>query len=227
MVTLTQKKPEINVDIRPRLVQSGVVYAPFDIAKETLEENGYRIISLEENAEQRIIQGKDSYISNNGNRVSEGVIYIPKKGNFLVRRSPILSRPKEVTDCHRNNKEFYPSKEEIEQSLNDSVDFPISYTEISTKKFNKEALTIWAFGNGDNRKAQKYGDFLLNAGIKSMPVYPVEKNYADNQNSPFARQLWFGGLGGRSVLDGGRGLDDASGLRGVLYLDAEGVAPKN
>jgi len=223
----TQKRPEMNIDVKPSLLYSAVVSAPFDMAKETLEEQGYDIISLPVNAELRIKQGKEAYISQNGNWVREGVIYIPGKGNKLVRNSPILYSAKEATQAHREGKEFYTTNEAVQKALEDSVDFPLNSKDIPTKRFNENDLTVWAFGAGDSKKAQAYGDFLKDSEINSMPVWAVDNDYVKKQNSPFVRQLWFGRLGSRSGLVGGNGnLRGGDRVRGVR-TDAEGVAPKN
>ena len=55
-------------DVKPReLSDSAHSNLPFDQAKQELESDGYRIISLEENAKLRIQEGKDSFVSKNGN----------------------------------------------------------------------------------------------------------------------------------------------------------------
>mgnify|MGYP001580781851 FL=1 len=55
-------------DIKPReLSDSAYSDLPFDKAKQELESDNYRIISLEENAKLRIQEGKDSFVSKNGN----------------------------------------------------------------------------------------------------------------------------------------------------------------
>lgn len=63
---------KINVDIK--------VVALFDEGKERLASNGYRIISLQENARLRMQESAGSYVSQNGNCVREGAIYVPGKG---------------------------------------------------------------------------------------------------------------------------------------------------
>ena len=212
----------IRIDIRPTGIESAIVCAPFDRGLAELQRDGYEIISLLQNAELRIQQGKDHYDSKNGNWVKEGVLYIPGKRNKLVRVSPILESAKEATQTHRIGKEFYPTREQIEQSLTDSVDFPEKTIEIPTNRFDWGALTVYAFGG--EKKAKAYGEFLDDAGIKKMPVYPVDKDYVNKQSQPFARQLWFRLLGDWSGLDGRDGLLDAR-VRGVK-VGAEGVALK-
>ena len=59
-------------DIKPRGTDSAYVNdKPFDEAKAELEKAGYHISSLEENASLRIQEGKDAYVSRNGNWVKE------------------------------------------------------------------------------------------------------------------------------------------------------------
>src|SRR3989344_4380646 len=206
MATATQTKYEVNVDIVPSKLQSGIVYAPFDLAQAELESENYDIISLPVNVEQRMIQGKQHNVSTKGNYVREGVLYIPRKGTKLVRNSPILYSAEEATQAHRDIKEFYPSKEA-----------------------NEKALTIWAFGAGDSDKAQAYGNWLRNGEpeIMKMPVWAVDKDYVNKQNYPFARQLWFSRLDSRSVLNGGsRDLHSGDRVRGVREVSAEGASQK-
>jgi len=191
---------EKTIDIRPTGIESTIISAPFDRALAELQKDDYEIISLPQNAELRIQEGKDHSVSRNGNWVQEGVIYFPKERNKLVRVSPILESAKEATQAHRTIEEFYPTREQIEQSLTDSIDFPEKTIEIPTNRFDSEALTIYAFGG--EKKAKAYGKFLREAGIKEMPVYAVDKDYVNEQSQPFARQLWFRSLDYRPGLDG-------------------------
>lgn len=192
---------KVNVDIKPIGVESAILYAPFNKALESLTKNGYEIISLPQNAELRIQRGKDHYVSKNGNWVKEGILYVPRERNKLVRNSPILvGSAKEATKAYKTGKEFYLIREQIEQSLTDSVDFPEETIEIPTNRFNSEALTVYAFGG--EKKAKAYGEFLDDAGIKEMPVHPVDKDYVNKQSQPFARQMWFRSLDSRSGFVG-------------------------
>lgn len=224
----TAQKIDLNVDVKPSLIYSAVAVGPFDLAKKALESESYDVISLPINAELRIKQGKEAYISQNGNWVREGVIYVPGKGNKLVRNSPILYSAQEATQAHRQGMEFYTTNEAVKKALEDFVDFPLNNKDIPTNRFNTDSLTVWAFGAGDAKKAQAYGDFLKDSGINSMSVYAVDKNYVNEQNSPFVRQLWFSRLVGRSGLYGNyRFLRNGDRVRGVRSADAEGVASKN
>ena len=147
----------------------------------------------------RIQEGTEAYISQNGNYVREGVIYIPKAKPKLVRFSPILSFVKDATYAHGQGEEFCPSQDLIDIALGDSVEFPQKDILIPTNRFNSEGLLAFLFGGVD--KAQAYGNFLDSTGIKEMFVCVVDNNYVNKQDKPFARPLWFGGLIDGSYLD--------------------------
>lgn len=182
-------------DIQPRGIASAYVVAPFDQGKAQLEAEGYHIISLEENARLRMQEGKDAYVSQNGNWVKEGFLYVPGKGKFLTKNSPVIVHPAEVTQAHRSGNEFYLTSEQVEKGLVNSIKLKDRDFSVPTKRFGEDELTTYAFGNS----AQAYGDFLKDADIKEMPVYMVD----DIGDNPFVRQAWLGRLGDGSGLDGG------------------------
>lgn len=212
-MTQTKIKPEIQVDIRPTGIESATFYAPFDQALETLTEKGCEVISLPQNAQLRIQQGKDSYVSRIGNYTREGVLYFPNGKPKLVRNSPILLSAREATQAHRERKDFYPTQAQIEQALQDSFDFPQEDTEIPTNRFGENELTRYAFED----VAEQYGQFLRESGIETMPILVIDRDLVNKKSQPFARQIWFGELGsGRSALSGNYGrILTYSILRGV------------
>ncbi|OGJ13373.1 hypothetical protein A3K82_00595 [Candidatus Pacearchaeota archaeon RBG_19FT_COMBO_34_9] len=196
-------------DIQPRGIASAYSKdKPFDEGKAELEQDGYHVISLEENARLRIQEGKDSYVSQNGNWVKEGFLYIPRKGKFLTKTSPIIVNSVEATKAHRSGNEFYLTDEQVEQGLADSLKLKDRGFSVPTKRFGDDELTVYAFRNS----AQVYGDFLKDAGIEEMPVWMVN-NIGDK---PFARQAWFDRLDFGSRLVGYvRGLGVDYRVRGV------------
>ena len=199
---------KIVVDVMPRgLVSVMVDTKPFDVAKNLLEEAGYHIPCLEENAELRMQEGENSPVCNLGNYVSDGILYVPQKGIFWTPNSPIMKTLEKATQGHRNRSEFYLTLEQVEESLVDAVE--INSKPISTNIFGENEFTAKVFG----KNAQVYGDFLRDSRyeIQEMPIW-----LADISDKPFARQMWFGRLGGRSELnDGNRNLNDSSRVRGV------------
>jgi hypothetical protein len=212
---------KIIVDVPSRGIESAYVNMHFNEGKKALEESGYRLISLQENARLRIQEGKDAYVSQYGNWTREGFIYVPNKGKFFTKNSPIMENSKKATDCHRNGKEFYLTEEQVEVSLKDSLKLPNKDFSVPTNRFREEEITAYAFGDS----AQDYGYFLGEAKIKEMPVWMVD-NLGDEA---FARQAWFHGLvgGDGSALDGyGRNLDFNNRVRGVRE-SAEGTSQKS
>src|SRR3989344_801339 len=205
----------INQDVKPTGIDSAYVEAPFDEAKAELEADGYEIISLKQFADLRIAQGKDSHVANYGAYVKEGFLYVPQKGIFLVRNSPIMTNAKAATQCHRKGREFYLTNEQVEESLKTSIEIENSRS-IPTKRFGENELTSFAFGP----EAERYGEFLKEAGIKQMPIY-----LASMEKKPFARQAWLRRLGGddQSGLGGGRNLDYSYAVRGVRKASTEGA----
>ncbi len=211
----------IQVDVRSSGVESAYIAAPFDVAKAELEKEGYHIISNPQNAQLRIAQGKDSFVSRNGNLLREGILYLPGKESRLVRNSPILNSAGKATQEHREKREFYVTWEEAEEFLKDSIGFPRKNIEIPTKRLGDEELTIFAIGGGDSGKAGQYGDFLFDAGIEQLPIYALDSRYVDQQSKPFARQLWFRNLGQWSdIYVDGRNLYSDWRVRGMRSVSA-------
>ncbi|VVB83364.1 Uncharacterised protein [uncultured archaeon] len=193
MIILYNNQKEIN--------SAYTEFPDFFMAKEELLAMGYRIISLEENAKLRMQEGKYSFVSKNGNWVKEGILYLPKEGKFLTKKSPILTASKEEVRAD----EFYLTEEQRESALEDSFRLSDENFSILTKNFGKDDLAIYLFGNS----AQDYGDFLKESGINKMEIWTTEM-----KTKPFVRQLWFDKLG---VLNGlGKGPHDAYITRGIL-----------
>jgi hypothetical protein len=202
----------MKIDIKGKL-ESAYVEVPFDKAKKVFESQGYRIISLSENAYLRMQEGKDAFISQNGNGIIEAFIYLPSKEIYLTKNSPIMENAEEATECNRKGKEFYINEKQIEQLKKDvnnklAVKFPETENyEIPTDRFGDDAITAFAF----EKYAKDYGKFLKDAGINKMPIW-----FADFKDKPFARKLWFMNLSSRSGLDGDWGICyDYYGARGV------------
>ncbi len=182
---------EVVVDISSRRIVSAYVAAPFDKGKEALAFLGYEIISLADNAKLRIQEGVKANVSRKGNWVREGVIYVPNKGIFLTKKSPIMAHAGKATDCHRNREDYFLTKEQVEEALSDSVE--LNANPIPTDRFGDNGITVYAFGD----VAKKYGSFLREAGISKMPLW-----LADIQDKSFVRQMWFGCLDFSSMLGG-------------------------
>jgi hypothetical protein len=161
---------------------SACVKAPFDEAKSELEEEGYHIISLEEQVRLIMREGRDSDIFKNGNWVKEGFLNVPYRGKFLTKSSPIIVYPVDATNAHREGKEFYLTNEQVRIGLRGALKLPDKTFSIKKGRFGREEVTVFAFGN----YAQAYGDFLKKEGINKIFVWI--DSYG---NKSFARQVWF------------------------------------
>jgi len=201
-------------EINPSEADVGYVSRPFNEALAEFEAYGYHIVSSEELAKLRITHGKDSNVTNYGSYVKEGFLYVPEKGIFLVRNSPIIANAKQATQGHRKGQEFYLTNKQVEETLVNSVQFKDS-SAIPTNRFADDARTAFAFGE----TAKAYGEFLREIGIKEMPVYLAS---LENKPFPFARKAWISradesygsGLGGVS-----RDLHCSITVRGVRNVE--------
>lgn len=215
----------VNIDSRTSELESGVVYASFDKALTELKAHGLEVVSLPQNAELRIQEGADSYVSQNGNYVREGVIYIPNKGRYLIRNSPLLQLElvQEAVKAHRQEREYSIQKalakeyeDKSSQDPNSEVFHLTDLRAIPTNNFDKDKRALWIFQD----KAEDYGKFLYDADIKEMHLCFNEEGYINSQENPFANQLWLRGLGlcDGSGIDGDYrdlGLDDVRGVRPI------------
>lgn len=175
---------ERKTEIKSAKLESTIIYAEFDKALEILSSINYEFISLLQNAQLRISYGKEHYFSKNENLVREAVLYVPKKGIFLTKNSPIINNAKEAVQINKNGNEYFLTGKQVEQALINSV--KLLGKSIPTNRFKNNKITNFAFGNF----AEQYGNFLYESGIEKMPIYLTR--FSDK---PFARQLRFKGLG--------------------------------
>lgn len=177
--------------------------------KKFIEEHGFRIISAEENARLRIREGKHAYISQWGrNWIREGFIYIPQKGAFLTKKSPIMDNPEDATKANSKEMHYFITPEQMEWALSDSIKIKDIDFKVPVNHFGDDEITSYVFGD----VAQSYGEFLADAGIDAMPVI-VQRNIGDK---PFCCQGSINFLHFKSALSGiSRGLNCIYYVRGV------------
>ena len=192
---------KITQDIQKGKLHSAYAVGAFDKAKEALESKGYRVISLEEQAGLRIQEGANSEVSQRGNWTREGVIYVPTKGTFLTKNSPVMDNAFEATNANRKGNWFNLDDSQVESALADSV--KLEAGEVPTNRLAEDERTAFAFG----KNAKAYREFLKENGVNSVPIY-----LANTESKPFAAQMWFRSIrlvhrsslyGGDWDLDGG------------------------
>jgi hypothetical protein len=175
-------------------------------------------------------KAKTASLSRYGSYIQEGNIYIPnEKGIVLVRNSPVLVSPKEATQAHRNGKEFHIDAElahsylDKAKSNSDEAFLLKDRKSIPTNRFSENELTLWLFQD----QAQDFGDFLANTGINKMPLWFSSQDYFNDQEAPYANQLWLCDLDFRSGLGGNvRYLICDGRLRGVSEKTGEASSQK-
>ncbi len=210
---------DINVDIKQTRVESGTVRDPFDRALETLQNKGYEVISTADNWRLRTEQGEYTPISINGNYVREGRIFTKRNKSKIVRNSPILLSAREATQAQESGNEFYPTEQQMIDSLEDSIEFPSNRARIPTNRFGENKLTVW-LAQGDTRLAKNYGLLLGDVGITEVNMKDVTNNLRISRGErPFVRQLWLNRL---PVSINSSHYDNGflqCGCIGVLHLD--------
>jgi len=200
-------------DIEKGRIKSAYVYEPFDIAKAELEKNNYKIISAEQNARLRIQEGKEAFVSGNGNLTREGFIYIPRE-NFVyfTFNSPIMDFPSEAITASIRDNPFYINEKQKEKALSKSIKINYKH-DVPVEELHNDEVTAQIFG----KAIKKYGEFLKDAGINEVSFGLFGRDVVDKQDNPFATQLWLAGLNNGSLIIGiDSGLNLERIVRGVL-----------
>lgn len=185
----------ISTDIGAR-GESAYVVAPFDKGKQALEKRGYRVISLQEGARLRVQEGVNADVSKDHFWVREAAIYVPDKGAYLTKNSPILANAEEATKFsgHPYNCGLYLSPEQTEQSLEGAIELVRGADHrfehlIPTDRFGENELMVYVFG----KDAQTYGQFLKDAGINEMSLSTYDHTHPSTAK-PNAKPVSFGGV---------------------------------
>lgn len=178
-------------DARFREFESAFVVAPFDIGKSMLERAGYRVTSLQENAQLIMFQGKERVRERNL-WAREGFIHVRKKGVFLTKKSPIMENAEEATKTNIErfrNDDFYSNaglnltNEQVEKALEVAV--KLNKSSIPTRRLGEDEVTVFAFG----KDAEEFGQFLINLGVDQMKFYYQHSFGKRDRNPAFARQV--------------------------------------
>lgn len=179
---------KLKVDIKRNGVESAYVFASnFYKGKEALEKEGFRVISLQENAALRMLEGEDSSISKKGNWVRESLIYVSREEFYITKNSPAITNkscdlqtPEQVKKSFENSIRL-PG--EIETLLGRGYPEPLT---ISTKEFGDEPVTNFLFAH----YARRHGRFLEKARGYEL-VIKLPKVYSDTP-LPYFSQIYLG-----------------------------------
>src|SRR3989344_1641074 len=225
----------VNIDIRPSGIESGVTSGVnFSEALKELKSRKIKqkVIPFEQNAQLRIQEGREAYISQNGNYVREGCIYYQGEAGILVPNSPFLTNSKMLQCAIEENRQgryfSTPNKRLYEkfsqQAQQDAskapkerraVFMPSDNTFEVSQKQNSEIFELLGL-------SQAYLDFVKQ---DSLSFFPVGQKTLEGYFGTVPTQLWFGWLVGGSVLCGNdHGLDLVGRVRGVRQLDSSHIS---
>jgi len=213
----------LELDVVTQEFESVYVHGSFDEKTKKLDDLGYEVISLPENALLLIQQGVDYGNLRYGNLTREGFLYFPDGKIKLVRDSPALESASEAVNAyHTDKKRFFPTEDQIERALNDSIDFPREGTEIPTNRFDSDELTVWAFG--EEQRARDYGEFLRRLGTNNMPFSAESVGSGmGREEIPYARQVLLTDISYPSAIWAHTDFAfNLSWLRGIKYLEKNG-----
>ncbi|MFH1452268.1 MAG: hypothetical protein ABIF88_03790 [archaeon] len=209
-------------------IETRVLQTPFDKAKDTLMNSGHNIISIAEDVELRIQEGKrsDTYIGMN--YVREGMIFTPNRKPILVAYSPLLETPALAREAHERHKRFYVDSEAVEKAKEQGyVECQDIETYIPTNRFGEEAILVRAFGGFElddekaSKQSQTYGDFLKDAGVDYITISAQGGGYMDNNSNGeyFAEQATFR----PNLLSSCK----FNGIYPIGYMNVKGINRKN
>lgn len=206
---------ELIQDFENEEIVSARISDYFDKGLSVLKKERYKLISMRDNIELSLARGYYAGSDVTCHRMAEAFIYIPNKGVFLSRNSPLVSRPNEAVKAHSpgSRGEFYLNEGQLEYGLRSSVQIPHDLKSISTDRFGEDSITEFCFG----KKAKDYGKFLMENEFSILPVaatlgceprpydfaFVLENRlFVNSQSKPFAYQAVFTprGLGGISRI---------------------------
>ncbi|MEK6859018.1 MAG: hypothetical protein AABX53_03870 [Nanoarchaeota archaeon] len=227
----------VTVDVRPSGIQSGVVAAPFDKAYDELTATGYDVISLAQNVDLRLAQGRDSEVTRNGNYVLNGQVYRKGEKGVFVAVSPLITNAAlrtQAVEANRNGRYLDTQDGVLYDEVRRLVD-----EDASRDPHDRRAMLLPAdkafplspqknpelFAMALGKNGAAYLDMI---GQDSVTFYPIEQGTLKDYAASVPTQLWFRGHGGvvQSELFGNfRGLDCGDRVRGVRNVSvAEGHA---
>ncbi len=163
-----EKKVDIEAKEPHNLESAYMFRGGFGQVKAKLESEGYKIISLEEEAKLRMQEGVYSSISSFCELTREACVIIPNKGVYLTKNSPIMDDAKKATRRGKKNYLFGLTDKQVSKAIETgiSINLQDDYYKIPTNKFGEDVLTDFAFG----KIAKDYGLFLKEEGIDEIKV---------------------------------------------------------
>lgn len=172
-----------------------VVRDDFDEAVNTLKEDGFRVMSLEEAAR---IKCSNPYLPAEGNKcpenfiVKEGAVYVPNKGSYIVRKSPLLYFPHKATKTHQNlseegfRKNFYVSDNLLQEVLSDSIKISNLEGEINSKSLNESEIARFCFGEYTEEFGKVINENITDDRVDTMFSWIFDDVSKSDEEKPYA-----------------------------------------
>jgi len=202
----------VNIDVRQDGIESGVTNGVnFSEALKELKSRKIRqkIIPLRQNAQLRIQEGPEAYISQNGNYVREGCIYHQGEDGILVPDSPFLTNSKMLQSAIEENRRgryfstqnkrlyekfFQQAQEDVSKDPRErrAVFMPSDNQFEVSQTQNLEIFELLGLN-------QAYLDFVKQS---SLSFFPISQETLKGYSGTVPTQMWFNGLGFRSNLNG-------------------------
>ncbi|MEI7718754.1 MAG: hypothetical protein WCI72_02715 [archaeon] len=196
-----KKEHKIHFDVTlPHVSSAYVVGEKFSDALHKLRAEGYDLISGEQNAMLRVQRGKRFGVTNRGNLLSAGTLYIPGVGRYLTSESLVLDDPEGATKAHKSKEEYFVTAEQVERGLVGAVKVPDNFKRfLSSDELKSGEIGQVIFGDSVDSYVSKFVR-------RGMDFEIDELNYVNAQKQPYANILYW------------RGIDLDSTLYGKLWL---------
>ena len=190
---------------------------------------GLEVMIAEQLAAARINAGPKHSVSVAGSWTGNDFVYWPDGfiAVTLPPYGPVLNNAGGAIKAHHSGKEFYPDKKFADELRQRAVRDPAAARDrgvlalprsevrsvVPVGELAQYSLTVFLFGD----VASRYGSFLQENNIGSVPVFVIGADYAKRQDQNFGCALLVHDLSGRSGLDGGYSdlHSDSGRVRGV------------
>lgn len=216
--------------------------APFDAALDALEAAGaVAPVPCAVLAEARRAAGPGSPPCAPGGFVREAVVYARGEAPLLVRESPLLGTGirERAMARHAAGEEVYLG-EQLAGGLHDELraqaerDRSLPVERRRVHELEHRAVCRIAIGDlaaqdcvrwllGGAGPAERYAAFLREQGREDVPLWLVDWLTPEQERLPYVRQLYFGGIGTGSSINGGRLLGHDDGSMGPVWGRFDGA----
>ncbi|MEK6925537.1 MAG: hypothetical protein AABW71_04865 [Nanoarchaeota archaeon] len=219
-----------NIDVKPSVESAVTSGVNFRQSLAELKKICHKVINLEQNAQLRIQQGKESDVSKIGNYVRQGSVHYQGETGIIVAESPYLTNATMLREAIKENSEgrYFSTPN---RKLYDKF---FKQVQEDASKHPRERRAVFMPSEGRFTISQtqnpevfefllgEFGqDYLNFVGQNSLDLFPISQETLKSYSGTVPIQLWFGRLGvyGSDLVGDGYGLNNKDGMvRGVRQL---------